>query len=117
MDRSMRWSPCNWVPPELRLDSAFGSDSRADSAQFCSTWNALNNPSMRNTMTTASGRPMMIVAFCSVAMPPIMSIAKVNSPVAPAQKIRTQAGPSDSLSVIRELKCDITSAPESALVT
>ena len=72
---------------------------------------------MMNTSSSESGRPITIVAFCSVDTPPTISIARVSRPVATAQKTRIHSGPSASASLRCEVKFAITSAPESAEVT
>ena len=49
-------------------------------------------------------------------MPSTWSIVIVSTPTSTAQKIRDHTGPSCRLSVMREVKFDMTSAPESAEV-
>lgn len=102
---------------EARLERARVIAVRRESTHSASTWKARNSPSIISNTTTANGSPMITVACCSVEMPPIISMARVSRPVAAAQNIRTHLGPSDSLSVMCEVKCDMTRAPESALVT
>gem|GEM_PF-4776399 len=58
----------------------------------------------------------MIVAFCNAVIPPTTSIARVRSPVATAQNIRTGFEASSRGVRRYEVRLPMTRAPESAEV-
>jgi hypothetical protein len=77
----------------------------------------LYSPHTTPTITNATGRPMITVAYCHAKMLPAARIANVSAPVATAQKIRSQALASSPAVRSRDDRLAITSAPESAEVT
>ena len=69
------------------------------------------------TRMKLKGSAMTRVACWRMVMPPAMSMAMVSTPVRVAQKIRSHGAASSLSPLIRLDRLDMTSAPESALVT